>query len=81
MFDRSSVLGVIMKTKLRNSVVVAAVLSVAASGVASAADFVLPTPDNSTAVYGMFPDATGTPRQAILMDGIPIAFKYDDFWS
>ena len=29
----------------------------------------------------MYPDATGTLREAILMDGIPIAFKYDDFWS
>jgi hypothetical protein len=46
------------------------------------ANFTLPFPgDGSTATFDTFPDATGTPRQAILMDGIPIAFKYDDFWS
>ncbi len=72
-----------MKMKLRNLVVVvAAAFSVAASGLASAADFILPTPENTNdASYGWFPDATGTPRYAIIMDGIPIAFKYDDFWS
>lgn len=42
----------------------------------------LPTPENNPyATYAMYPDATGTPRQAIMMNGIPIAFKYDDFWS
>jgi hypothetical protein len=47
-----------------------------------AADFVLPTPSNNTnATFCQRPDATGTPRDAICMDGIPIAFKYDDFWS
>lgn len=71
-----------MKTKLRNSILaVAAAFSLAAPGMADAANFILPTPDNSTAVYGMYPDAYGIPREAILMDGIPIAFKYDDFWS
>jgi len=71
-----------MKTKLRNSILaVAAAFSLAAPGMADAANFILPTPDNSTAVYGMYPDAYGIPREAILLDGIPIAFKYDDFWS
>jgi hypothetical protein len=52
------------------------------SGAASAQSFVLPTPENNAnATYGLYPDATGNLRQAILMDGIPIAFKYDDFWS
>ena len=42
----------------------------------------LPVPgDGSGAVCGMYPDATGAMRDAILLDGIPIAFKYDDFWS
>jgi len=51
------------------------------TGVA-AQSFVLPTPENNpNASYGLYPDATGVPRDAILMDGIPIAFKYDDFWS
>ncbi len=71
-----------MKSKLRNSLLaITAALSLGASGMANAVYFVLPTPDNSTAVYGMYPDATGALREAILMDGIPVAFKYDDFWS
>lgn len=71
-----------MKTNLRSLVVAAsAVLGMAASGASNAAYFILPTPDNSTAVYGQYLDATGNLRDAILMDGIPIAFKYDDFWS
>jgi hypothetical protein len=45
-------------------------------------DAVLPYPGDSTsAVFGMYDDATGFSREAILMDGIPIAFKYDDAWS
>jgi len=72
-----------MKTKLRNLVVAtAAILTVGGSGMANAASFILPTPENNAyASYGMYPDASGIPRDAILMDGIPIAFKYDDFWS
>lgn len=70
-----------MKTKLRN-LVSATVLAAAASGGAGAANFVLPTPENNpNATYELYPDATGVPREAIIMDGIPIAFKYDDFWS
>ncbi len=59
-------------------------VGLAISGVSHAVvnQFVLPTPENNAnASYGMYWDATGTLRQAILMDGIPIAFKYDDFWS
>ena len=42
----------------------------------------LPTPDNNPyATYGTYKDATGTNRDAILLNGIPIAFKYDSFWS
>ncbi len=72
-----------MKMKLRNLVAaVAAVLSVTASGTAGAANFILPTPDNNTnATYGQYLDPQGNLRDAILMDGIPVAFKYDDFWS
>lgn len=69
--------------KMRNLIVAtAAVFAAAASGVASAAEFVLPTPENNAnATYELYPDATGALREAIIMDGIPIAFKYDDFWS
>lgn len=58
-------------------------LAFAAAGSALAVtSFKLPTPENNpNAIYGMYPDANGVPRQAILMDGIPIAFKYDNFWS
>ena len=70
-----------MKRKLRN-LASAVALATAASGGVSAADFVLPTPENNPfATYELYPDATGAPREAIIMDGIPIAFKYDDFWS
>jgi hypothetical protein len=72
-----------MKAKMRNLIVAtAAAFAAAASGVASAQEFVLPTPENNTnATYELYPDATGALREAIIMDGIPIAFKYDDFWS
>ncbi|OGB11415.1 MAG: hypothetical protein A3E79_14305 [Burkholderiales bacterium RIFCSPHIGHO2_12_FULL_61_11] len=70
--------------KLRNFIatVVLAVAG-AASGPASAVDtFILPTPENNAlATYGFFTDPQGALREAILMDGIPIALKYDDFWS
>lgn len=73
-----------MKTKLRSLfVATAALFAVGSSGMASAVDpFILPTPENNTnAIYGTATDATGATRAAIIMDGIPIAFKYDDFWS
>lgn len=67
------------KLSLSSSLVAALI---AYSGLANAANFVLPTPLNNTnATYGVYPDAMGQPRQAILMNGIPVAFKYDDFWS
>jgi hypothetical protein len=52
-------------------------------GVSSGAQaFLLPTPENNTyATYSTYPDATGVVRDVILMNGIPIAIKYDDFWS
>ncbi|OAJ69360.1 hypothetical protein A7976_00300 [Methylobacillus sp. MM3] len=73
-----------MNTKLRKLILASAmVLAAGTSGVASAVDpFVLPNPDNNTNVtLGLYPDATGELREAYLMNGIPIAFKYDDFWS
>lgn len=72
-----------MKTKLRSLfIATAAVLAIGASGVATSASFVLPTPENNAnATYGSYTDAMGQSRPAIIMDGIPIAFKYDDFWS
>lgn len=49
---------------------------------AAAVDSRLPFPgDGTSATFGTYQDATGTTRDAILMDGIPIALKYDDFWS
>lgn len=72
-----------MKFNFRNLIVATAVVvAAAASGVASAQTFVLPTPENNVnATYEQFLDPQGVLRDAIIMDGIPIAFKYDDFWS
>lgn len=73
-----------MKTKLRKLILASAVvLAAGTSGVASAVDpFILPNPDNNTNVTeGLYPDAQGDLREAYLLNGIPIAFKYDDFWS
>ena len=62
-----------------------AALAVAAAGFSEAASAasapftLLPTPENNAnASYGMYKDGTGNLREAILMNGIPIAFKYDD---
>jgi hypothetical protein len=73
-----------MNSKLRKLILASAIaLAAGTSGVASAVDaFVLPTPDNNTNVtLGLYPDAQGNLREAYLLNGIPIAFKYDDFWS
>lgn len=72
-----------MKTSIRGSIIaIAAAFCLSAPEMASSADFVLPSPENNIyAYYGFYPDAQGTVRPAIMMDGIPIAFKYDDFWS
>jgi hypothetical protein len=60
----------------------AAGFALAVSGGSGAAAFLLPTPENNTyATYGTYTDALGTSRDAIMMNGIPIAFKYDNFWS
>ncbi|NOQ50658.1 MAG: PEP-CTERM sorting domain-containing protein [Desulfuromonadaceae bacterium] len=45
---------------------------------ALAVDIILPP---EPGIYGMAPDATGALREALLIDGIPAAFRYDDFWS
>src|SRR5688572_15792419 len=73
-----------MNTNLRKLILASAVvLAAGTSGVASAVEsFILPNPDNNTNVtLGLYPDATGELREAYLLNGIPIAFKYDDFWS
>jgi len=72
-----------MKLEFKKLVAVAiGALAIGLSAGAAAQTFVLPTPtNNSNASFGLYPDASGNLRQAILMDGIPIAFKYDDFWS
>jgi hypothetical protein len=73
-----------MNSKLRKLILASAVvLAAGTSGVASAVDaFILPTPDNNTNVtLGLYPDASGVLREAYILNGIPIAFKYDDFWS
>ena len=54
----------------------------AVNSMAAPALFVLPTPENNpNATYDTYTDATGFDREAILMNGIPVAFKYDDYWS
>jgi hypothetical protein len=73
-----------MNTKLRKLILASAVvLAAGTSGVASAVDpFVLPTPDNNPNVtLSTYPDAQGIVREAYILNGIPIALKYDDFWS
>lgn len=73
-----------MKSKLRKLLLAtAAAVAATTSGIASAVDpFILPTPENNAnATYGTYTDAFGNTRDAILMNGIPIAFRYDDFWS
>lgn len=72
-----------MKLKMKTAALaLAGALTAGVAGTAAAATFILPTPENNIyASYGTYPDATGFVREAILMDGIPIAFKYDDFWS
>lgn len=58
---------------------------------ADAQGFVLPFPTSPVNVcsgagdaslcFGSNLDATGTPRPSIRLDGVPIAFQYDEFWS
>jgi hypothetical protein len=76
-FDQGGVMG------LRIAQVCAAVaLVIGLSTSAYAADAVLPFPgDSSGAVFGTATDAEGTSRPAILLNGIPIAFRYDEYWS
>lgn len=65
----------------RLSLVTFALLTVSTCFPATAApgfDVVLPPPPG---VNGFSFDASGTLRQAILIDGLPVAFRYDDFWS
>lgn len=56
--------------------------AVLAVGLASASYAgMLPTAGQDGVTAGVYLDATGTSREALLLNGIPIAFKYDDFWS
>lgn len=72
-----------MKTKTRKLLLaLVGAVGLSATAGANAAYFLLPTPENNAhASYSMYLDATGTPREAIIMNGIPVAFKYDGFWS
>ena len=68
-------------------------IGLALSGSSTAANlFVLPTPSNrpddpgipgsfEKVTEGVYQDAQGNWRPAYLMNGIPIALKYDDYWS
>lgn len=75
--------GAIMKNnKFKQFLILAGVISATLSGGANAAFALLPTPENNAyATYGTYQDALGVSRDAIMMNGIPIALKYDDFWS
>lgn len=42
---------------------------------------ILPTAGMDGVTAGFYTDAAGATREALLLNGIPIAFKYDDFWS
>jgi len=73
-----------MRTFVKNAALTAVMtLGLAGAGSSWAVDpFVLPTPENNAnATYELYPDATGALREAIIMNGIPIAFLYDEFWS
>lgn len=74
-----------MKTKKINILAAAAIAAAGFTGqvgAASAPFTLLPTPENNAnATYGQYKDGSGNLRDAILMNGIPIAFKYDAFWS
>ncbi|CAG1001993.1 hypothetical protein MTYP_02968 [Methylophilaceae bacterium] len=53
-----------------------------AAGAAPASFSLLPTPANNPyASYGTFTDALGTTRDAIMMNNIPVALRYDNYWS
>lgn len=58
-------------------------LTASFAGGTAAATFILPTVANSPGIVteSLYKDATGALRPALMVDGIPIAFKYDDFWS
>lgn len=61
---------------------VATACSISSASAVSLTEATLPYPgDGSGAVFGTFTDANGDPRDAILLDGIPVAFRYDDLWS
>ena len=68
-----------MKTKKINILAAAAIAAAGFTGqvgAASAPFTLLPTPENNAnATYGQYKDGSGNLRDAILMNGIPIAFK------
>lgn len=71
------------KSNLLSGLLGAAFVAISAvAGAASAPFLLLPTPENNAyATYATYVDALGVSRQAIMMNGIPIALKYDDYWS
>jgi hypothetical protein len=78
----------IMKTRTRTLfLAVLGAIGLALSGSSTAANlFVLPTPANTALLpqkvtESVYQDAQGVWRPAYLMNGVPIALKYDDYWS
>jgi hypothetical protein len=70
-----------MKRRFRNtagSIALAVGLLLSGPVPAAPTSIALPPPPGS---FGLFPDATATPRQALLIDGVAAAFKYEDFLS
>lgn len=56
--------------------------AMAAANAAYGYDATLPVPgDGSGVTLGTATDATGATRDAYLFQGVPIAFKYDNYWS
>lgn len=75
--------------KLTSIATLLGALGLAISSPASAATtnlFILPTVQNTASLpmpvtQGTYQDANGVLRPALIMNGIPIAFKYEDYWS
>ncbi|MBS0346792.1 MAG: PEP-CTERM sorting domain-containing protein [Proteobacteria bacterium] len=71
-----------IKQKLQLAAVLAAMSLSGAAAAAPSPFSLLPTPENTPgASYQLRPDGMGNMREAIVYNGVAIAFKYDDFWS
>lgn len=77
-----------MKTRARTlaAALFGAIGLVTSGGAAAASLFVLPTPANTALLpqkvtESVYQDAQGVWRPAYMMNGVPIALKYDDYWS